>query len=188
MSSYCAECGQCQPSLTAQICQACGKWAAPFLLDDPTFGCLWSAAVKVVRIEAGIPEFFFNPRVMDGPRPEAAPSWYNPTPPAVLGLTLTRPAEEVCLSLVHELGHTVLHPVGSAHNVAAYQQHPVPEERLVHAAADAVVRQFGIGDYLTRMADIGATGCLPIEKLEPSERLQAEHLVSELLRLLALHQ
>jgi hypothetical protein len=61
MSSYCADCGQPQPSLTAQICQACGKWAAPFLLDDPSFGRLWSAAVRVVRTEVGIPEFFFNP-------------------------------------------------------------------------------------------------------------------------------
>lgn len=81
MSSYCVDCGERQPSVTAQTCQACGKWAAPFLVDEPTFRRLWSAAVRVAREEVGILEFFFNPRVMDGPKPEAAPSWYNPTSP-----------------------------------------------------------------------------------------------------------
>jgi hypothetical protein len=188
MSSYCADCGERQPTLGPQICHICDKYAAVFLLDDPTYGRLWSAAVQVALTDVGIPEFFFNPRVMDSARPEAAPSWYNPTPPGVLGLTLTRPPEEVVLSLAHELGHALLHPVGSEDDMATYQQHPVSEERLVHAAADAVARQFDITDYLSRMRDIGATGCVSIDELEPTERPVAEHLASELLRLLSLHE
>jgi hypothetical protein len=185
MSSYCAACGQRQPSSVAKDCPACGKWAPLFELDDSTFGALWFAAVRVAREAAGIEEFFFNPRVMSGPRPEAAPSWYNPAPPGVLALTMSRPNEEVCLSLVHELGHAVLHPVGSEDDVVAYQQHPVPEERLVHAAADVACRSYGILDYLARMANIGATGCVPIDELGVTERLAAEHLARELVRLLA---
>jgi hypothetical protein len=185
MSSYCAACGQRQPSPVPQDCPACGKWVPLFELEDLTFGALWFAAVRVAREDVGIEEFFFNPRVMSGLRPEAAPSWYNPTLPGVLALTMSRPNEEICLSLVHELGHAVLHPVGSEHDVGTYLQHPLPEERLVHAAADIASRSYGIPDYLTRMASIGGTGCVSIDELGATERLVAEQLAQELVRLLA---
>ena len=188
MSSYCAACGQRQPSPVPQDCPACGRWAPLFDLDDPTFGALWLAAVRVAREDVGINEFFFNPRVMSGPQPEAAPSWYDPTPPGVLALSMSRPNEEVCLSLVHELSHAVLHPVGSQPDVTIYQRHPLPEERLVHAASDVASRRHGIPDYLTRMASIGSIGCVPINELGATERPAAEHLAGELVRLLAQYQ
>ena len=77
---------------------------------------------------------------------------------------------------------------GSEHNMADYQQHPVQEERTIHAAADAAVQDFGIADYLSRMAVIGAAGCAPLEQLKPAERLLADHAADKLRRLFALHR
>jgi hypothetical protein len=39
-----------------------------------------------------------------------------------------------------------------------------------------------------RVTAAGAPGCLAVEELEPTERLLAEHVARELLRLLSLHQ
>src|SRR5262249_50876919 len=151
MSSYCIRCGHRLETAVPQLCPECGGAAPVHELDDGTFGRLWHAGVQVALEDVGVPRLSWKPAVLSGPLPASAPSHYNPTPPGELMLTMSRPNEEMVLSLIHELGHAILHPVGQEHDLASYQEHPGPEERLVHAAADVACQQYGIDGYIPCM-------------------------------------
>ena len=185
MASYCIYCGHRQAEAKPQTCPRCGEFAPVFNLNDSSFGLLWQAAIKVAHEEISIGNFNWMRLAVSGGTFTAG--WYDPRPPGTLALNLTRPSEEVCLELIHELGHALRHPVGSSDDIAEYQNNPHDEDSIVNAAADIACQQFAIPDYMQRLSTVGALHCVPVDQLEADSRTQARNLADQLVKLLELH-
>jgi len=137
-----------------------------------------------VIVDIGIPEITWNSLpATPGPDHLSAASWYDPTPPGHLALSLRRPPEEVCLSLIHEMGHAMLW----LHHASEYPRHPRREELIVNGAADLICRHYAIPDYLPRMRAIGLPACLAIEELSVAARASATRLAGQLLEIIDRH-
>lgn len=98
-----------------------------------------------------------------------------------------RPDEEVCLTLVHELVHAIEHPIGSRHNISDYRRNPHAQDSIVNAAAATVCGQFGITDYIERLASAGAPYCIKLEQLGTAEQARASDFARQLGELLKRH-
>jgi len=184
MASYCIHCGDRQAYSQPHSCRSCTRWATPFDLDDESFGRLWRASIKTVIEDIGIPEITWNSfPATAGPDHISAASWYDPTPPGHLALSLSRPPEEVCLSLIHEMGHAMLW----LHHASEYPRHPRREELIVNGAADIICRRYVIRDYVPRMKAIGLRACRGIEELSVAARTSATHVAGQLLEIIDRH-
>lgn len=109
---------------------------------------------------------------------------YDPTPPGKLVLNLTYPDELICLMLVHELAHAIEHPVGAGHDIAGYLANPHLEDNVVNVAADIVCQTYGITDYIERLAEAGASDCIPSDQLSAEQLAHARSLAAQFLTVL----
>jgi hypothetical protein len=185
MTSYCIHCGEPQAVSEPHVCPSCAERTPPFRLEAATYGKLWSDLMRAALDRIGLPAITWLNMKLSGSMVAAS---YDPSPPGKLVLNLTYADELICMMLVHELIHAIEHPVGTGHDVASYLENPHCEDRVVNIAADIVCQTYWITDYIERLADAGASDCVPPSQLTDDHLARARSIAAQLLGVLQISE